>query len=154
MPSLAPIRSLVYAVDNVLLPSWVSTSVFKEASQISELASFVKLLDGNGFSIELSTSETPITLLAPVDTAVQAISKNVTASLWPAILANHILDGNIYSSNIAFSVHSQNNATWNVNRIGNKLYIGGLLVLKSDVLGSNGVIHVINGVLGVTPSQL
>jgi uncharacterized surface protein with fasciclin (FAS1) repeats len=145
---------IMYAIDGVLLPPWVGVSIYKQAKQYPDLTTLVTLLNKYNYSSHLSDSQGPITIFAPDNTALQAIANNGNATFWKQILANHIFNGNLYSFDLGSTVQSQNNQTWAVSKVGSQTYVGGEKILKSDVLGSNGVIHVIGGVLGVTASQI
>ncbi|OJA14811.1 hypothetical protein AZE42_04194 [Rhizopogon vesiculosus] len=107
-----------------------------------------------------------ITLFAPNDTAfsttqcnVSGLLSNVTAAI--ALLGNHIINGTtVYSPEFDagnnFTSTSGEQFTFTSNSSGQFVSIGGsntARIVRSDVLTSNGVVHVIDSVLCDTQSN-
>lgn len=129
-------------------------------------ASIVTVLQEDGrFTALLSALETagltqtltepgPYTLFAPTDSAFAALPDGALASLTPeqlqGVLLGHVVAGTV-SSNQAFEVGEAPTA-WGDRTLTFTETDGGLAVddtpiLEADLVASNGVIHVIGGVL-------
>jgi uncharacterized surface protein with fasciclin (FAS1) repeats len=114
-------------------------------------AGLAKTLEGTG----------PFTVFAPTNRAFAALPKGTLRTLLkPAnkaelasILTYHVVPGALKASEISFGpVKTVNGATFTVNSANGKLTITDgkgttVQIIKTNVIASNGVIHVINGVL-------
>ncbi len=142
-------------MDQVLLPPWVGVSIYQEASRLPDLSNLVSLVNTYNLSGLLNNTQGPLTLLAPDNPAWSAVaggnnSHGGNISFWQDVLMNHIFTGNLYSIITSTTIQSVNNKMWNVQQFGNQTLIGGSILVNPDVLACNGVIHVIDRVLGVT----
>ncbi len=114
-------------------------------------AGLVQTLEGNG----------PFTVFAPTNRAFAALPKGTLKTLLePAnkselasILTYHVVPGALKASQIQpGTVKTVNGATFTVNTANGKVKITDgkgttVRVIKTNIVASNGVIHVINGVL-------
>ncbi len=114
-------------------------------------AGLVQTLEGPG----------PFTVFAPTNKAFAALPKGTLKTLLkPAnkaelasILTYHVVPGALKASEISpGAVKTVNGATFTVNSANGKLTItdekgSTVQVIKTNIIASNGVIHVINGVL-------
>ena len=99
----------------------------------------------------------PFTVFAPNNAAFAKLPDGTLASLTPAqlspILTYHVVPGLVLAKDVkAGKVKTVNGAELTLNVEGGKVTItdakgGTVNVIKTDIVGSNGVIHVIDGVL-------
>ena len=110
-------------------------------------AGLVDTLSGNG----------PFTVFAPTNAAFAALPAGTLASLTPeqlkSVLTYHVVAGDIMAKDVkAGKVKTANGAEFTINVKDGKVTItdakgNTVNVVKTDVDASNGVIHVIDGVL-------
>jgi len=99
----------------------------------------------------------PFTVFAPNNAAFAKLPAGTLASLTPAqltpILTYHVVPGLVLAKDVkAGKVKTVNGAELTINVDGGKVTItdakgGTVNVIKTDIVGTNGVIHVIDGVL-------
>jgi uncharacterized surface protein with fasciclin (FAS1) repeats len=99
----------------------------------------------------------PFTVFAPNNAAFAKLPAGTLASLTPAqltpILTYHVVSGEVMAKDVkAGKVKTVNGEELTINVDGGKVTItdakgGTVNVIKTDIVGSNGVIHVIDGVL-------
>jgi uncharacterized surface protein with fasciclin (FAS1) repeats len=99
----------------------------------------------------------PFTVFAPNNEAFAKLPAGTLASLTPAqlapILTYHVVSGEVMAKDVkAGKVKTVNGAELTINVDGGKVTItdakgNTVNVIKTDIVGSNGVIHVIDGVL-------
>ncbi len=107
--------------------------------------------------VDALKAEGPITLFAPTDEAFAKLPKGTVDELLKpenkarlaAILTYHVLPGRWDAAKV---VSTPNAASLNGQRLGFKVeggdaYVAGAKVVKSDIMASNGVIHVIDSVI-------
>ena len=138
-----------------------NTSAKKEASTIIETAnsagSFNTLLaaiEAAGLSDALS-GEGPFTVFAPTDEAFAALPKGTVEALLKdkekltSILTYHVLEGAIKSDMVVKvdKAKTLNGSKVSVNVAKNIVMIDNAEVIKTDIICSNGVIHVIDAVI-------
>ena len=118
---------------------------FKTLSKLAQLAGLAGVLEGTG----------PYTVFAPTDAAFARLPKATVASLehnrakLRAVLLYHVLKGRVTAAELVslHSVQTLNGQSLSVRVKNGTVTVGGVKVIKTDVAASNGVIHVINGVL-------
>ncbi|KDQ17509.1 hypothetical protein BOTBODRAFT_155520 [Botryobasidium botryosum FD-172 SS1] len=140
---------VVHTIDNVLvIPQ--TPAVLLGLSNFSSLASVA------GPALPAIEAAHGITIFAPTNdafTAAQSSLGGANSSTVTNILENHIINGTaLYSSEFGSGTHVSNGGqqlTFNTNSSGTFVTSGPSTaqVITSDVLMSNGVVHVINGVL-------
>jgi len=146
-------NGVIHAIDNVLIPSWVSNNIVDRAVGSSLLTTLVYLVVEAGLADTLS-GEGPFTVFAPTNDAFTEFLDGTEASsldldLVSSILTYHVVPG-IYSASdisngktlttvlgeeISFSV------------MGSTAMVNGETIVASDILANNGIVHVIDGVL-------
>ena len=97
----------------------------------------------------------PFTVLAPTDAAFAKVPKSTLAALGAdraklrSVLLYHVIAGKVPAAKVVKlrSAKTLNGQTVRVRVAGGKVFVGGARVVKTDVVASNGVIHVINQVL-------
>jgi len=130
----------------------VSTAV--AAGQLTTLAS---LLQAAGLVDTLKTGG-PFTVFAPTDAAFAKVPKSTLAklgkdkALLKSVLLYHVVSGKVPASTVVTlngkTAKTVNGAPVKISVKGGKVYLNGSTqVTKTDIMASNGVIHVINKVL-------
>ena len=146
-------NGIIHVIDKVLLPPTV-VEIAQQNSMFSTLvlavikADLAGTLSGTGpFTVFAPTNDAFSALFTTLGvTGIDALSK---AALTPILLA-HVVSGNVQSGNLASgSVPTLNPAkSLNVVVSSSGVTIDGTInVIKADVQGKNGVIHVINKVI-------
>merc|ERR1712117_131854 len=140
-------------VDKVIVPA--KHTVGAIISEDLGFEQFASALDKSGLMKELS-GEGQFTVFAPSDEAMDKLDENIKERLMSGsgcaadILKNHILP-NVICSGIIESKAKTNNmldkyVTMNRDEEGN-VVVDGVKLVMTDIVGTNGVIHVINDVL-------
>ncbi len=145
-------NGLIHVIDAVILPrdildTAISAGSFKTLVAAVKAAGLVETLKGHG----------PFTVFAPTDEAFAKLPEGTLASLLKpenkdklvAILTYHVVAGKVLAADVVKtdSVKTVNGQPVNVSRKGDTVMIEGAKVLTTDILGANGVIHVIDSVL-------
>jgi uncharacterized surface protein with fasciclin (FAS1) repeats len=128
----------------------VSTAVaagqFKTLATALKAAGLVNALKAPG----------PFTVFAPTDAAFAKLPKGTIAKLLKdpkgelaKILEYHVIAGKVMAADIknGMTAKTLEGSTVKFTVKDGKVYVNGVLVTTADVAASNGVIHVINGVL-------
>ena len=98
----------------------------------------------------------PFTVFAPTDAAFAKLPKGTLATLLKdpkgeltKILTYHVIAGKVMAADITngMTAKTLEGSTVKFTVKNGKVYVNGVLVTTADVGASNGVIHVINGVL-------
>lgn len=125
------------------------------ASEGEDFATLVAAIKAAGLAEKLS-GEGPFTVFAPTNAAFGALPEGTVVKLMEPgqkdklteILMYHVVPGKIMAGDIApmnVTTAGGKEATFTVD--GQTVMINGVKVIKSDVVASNGVIHVIDKVL-------
>lgn len=124
----------------------VAAGDFKTLATALNAAGLVNALKGPG----------PFTVFAPTDAAFAKLPKGTLAKLLKdpkgeltKILEYHVIAGKVMAADITngMTAKTLEGSTVKFTVKGGKVYVNGVLVTTADVAASNGVIHVINGVL-------
>ncbi|KAN0082824.1 FAS1 domain containing protein [Tylopilus felleus] len=156
-------NTAILAIDSVLVPppniSAVLSNPAYNFSLVSALLQSTSLLNGSSI-LDAINSARGITLFVPNNAGVQAaqgslagISKNVTAL--QDVLLNHVINGtSIYSPEIStrsrYTSAAGQNFAFVSNSTGLFVSSGGsnqVQIVEANVLTSNGVMHIVNGVM-------
>ena len=146
-------NGIVHMVDKVIVPA--KHTVGQIISQDLGFEQFAEALDKSGLMSQLS-EEGQFTVFAPSDVAMDKLDNNIKERLMSGngcaadILKNHILP-NVICSGIIEGKAKTNNlldkyVTLDRDDEGNVL-VDGILLKMKDIVGTNGVIHVIEDVL-------
>ncbi|MBN1564656.1 MAG: fasciclin domain-containing protein [Anaerolineae bacterium] len=170
LPDVAASNGVIHVVDSVILPpSQTITDIVVEAADMGEDSEFTTLLAAvsqAGLADALA-GEGMFTVFAPTDAAFAAALEalNITAEDLLAsedlasILLYHVVSGEeaLYSNDVAAAlaeageegvmVETMNGASFTVTADENGIYINGAQIIMTDILASNGVIHVIDAVI-------
>ena len=146
-------NGIIHAIDKVVLPPTVvdlalQNSVFSLLFEAVVKADLVGALSANGpFTVFAPTNDAFNALFATL--GVSGISALTKEQLTPILLA-HVVSGNVQSGDLTSgSVPTLNSAkSLNVAVSSSGVTIDGTInVVKADVQGKNGVVHVINKVI-------
>ena len=128
------------------------------AQQNPKLSKFVGLVQMAGLTSMLTGSNSnPVTLLAPSNSALEAIAPQITTLSKPEnktalvnLVKNHIVTGNVPAANLS-TVRETQSLHGDALTVGKTatggLTVGGANVVESDLKASNGTVHIIDKVL-------
>ena len=145
---IAPSAGAAKQPNKNIVTTAVNAGQFKTLAALLTKAGLVKTLQGKG----------SFTVFAPTDAAFAKVPKATLAKLDanPALLRKvllyHVVSGKVPASTVVTlngkSAETVNGASVKVSVKGGKVYLNGsTLVTKTDIMASNGIIHVINKVL-------
>lgn len=154
LPDIQASNGIIHAISNVLLPDAFG-NVVNNAQKRYFLSTLVDAVVSANLAGALSNADANFTVFAPTNAAFEAIA-DVVETLTPEQLTNvllyHVLDTRVLSSAISGEavtvptlLEGQSVTAQLVN--GNVVINGSATVTEADVDGTNGVIHVIDGVL-------
>jgi len=146
-------NGIIHVIDKVLLPPTV-VEIAQQNSLFSTLvlavikADLAGTLSGTGpFTVFAPTNEAFSALFTALGvTGIDALSK---AALTPILLA-HVVSGNVQSGNLTSGSFPTLNPAKSLNVVVSSSGVtidGSINVIKADVQGKNGVVHVINKVI-------
>jgi uncharacterized surface protein with fasciclin (FAS1) repeats len=123
----------------------VAAGEFKTLVSLVKQAGLVGALSGPG----------PLTVFAPTDAAFAAVPKATLAELGKnpaklkAVLLYHVVKGDVTAAQVTKlkSAKTLEGGSVPIHVTSGKVYVGDAQVTKTNVMTSNGVIHVINRVL-------
>ena len=143
-------NGVIHAIDAVLLPP----TVVDLAVQNGNFGTLVSAVVGAGLAETLSDATGQFTVFAPTDDAFAALGENVPNDLTP-ILLYHVLGSPVFSDEISSGIvkslnESNPEIVLEVSDMGVMLN-GSAKVVATDIVGTNGVIHVIDKVLIPAP---
>jgi uncharacterized surface protein with fasciclin (FAS1) repeats len=151
-------NGVIHAIDNILTPSWF-TRTFLDVliSDGSRFSTFVGI-DTIGFfdEINLSTSSGPYTVFAPLNSGFVEQDLAILAANSPDYLRNvlgyHLVRGIYTGSDLTRltelgTLYEGNSLKIEQSEDLRGLTVNGRLLVQSDILTNNGVVHVIAGVL-------
>ena len=131
------------------------------ARMTPNLSTFVQLVDMSGLAPSLQAAG-PITIFAPTNEAFEALSQDSLQSLTDVnnrenlvrLIQLHILPQKSYVqqfSEISFIDRAEGeDIPITTEAQGNVVYVGGAQIVKGNVEASNGMIHVVNGIVDTT----
>lgn len=139
-------NGVIHVIDAVLLPP----TVVDLAVQNGNFETLVSAVVGAGLAETLSAAEGTFTVFAPTDDAFAALGMDLPEDLSP-ILLYHVLGSPVYADEISSGIVSSLNATdpeivVELSDMGVMLN-GSAQVIATDIVGTNGVIHVIDQVI-------
>ena len=145
---LAPGAGASSSADKNIVATAAGVGQYKTLASLLTSAGLVKTLQGKG----------PFTVFAPTDAAFAKVPKATLdklakdKALLRSVLLYHVVKGDVPASTVVTlngkSAKTVNGASVRVTVKGGKVYLNGSTrVTKTDVMASNGVIHVIDRVL-------
>ncbi|MDZ4772432.1 MAG: fasciclin domain-containing protein [Planctomycetota bacterium] len=156
MTDIACSNGIIHVVDAVLMPSTddiVATAVkagsFKTLAAALEAAGLVEALQGEG----------PFTVFAPTDEAFASLPKGTVEGLLKpenreklaALLKHHVVKGRVFAdaAGKGANVTTLAGTAVKTRSADGQVFVNEARVVKADIDAKNGVIHVIDRVLGV-----
>jgi uncharacterized surface protein with fasciclin (FAS1) repeats len=141
---LAPAGSAARSRGNIVQTA-AAAGQFKTLIKLAKVAGLAGALEGKG----------PLTVFAPTDAAFAKLPRATVTALehnrakLRAVLLYHVVKGRITAAQLAkrHSVKTLNGQSLKVRVKNGVVTVGGVRVIKTNIAASNGVIHVINGVL-------
>ena len=132
-------------------------TVMDKAAADGNFSTLIAAVEAAGLQ-EVLTGHGPFTIFAPTNAAFAALPEGTVESLLmpenieqlKAILTYHVLPKSVMSSHIRNGdnyVRTVGGSTLNVEKEYDEVMIGSARVVAVDIKASNGVIHVIDGVL-------
>jgi len=140
-------NGVIHVIDKVLLPPTVADLAVANSS----FTTLVSALSGAGLVPALSDPKATLTVFAPTNDAFAQLS-SVPEDLKP-ILLYHVLGSTVYASQVAtgyaktLSAYMTNPMDIYINTTSGVKINNSATVVLADVVGTNGVIHVIDKVL-------
>ena len=143
------VTSPVFAADKDIVDTAVAAGSFKTLVAAVKAAGLVDTLKGDG----------PFTVLAPTDEAFAKLGDAKIAELLKpenkatlvSILTYHVIPAKAMAADVVKldgkSVKTVNGATADIKVTGGKVTVAGANVVKTDIVCTNGVIHVIDSVI-------
>merc|ERR1712194_920551 len=152
---LSAANGVVHVIDGVLMPP--AKNIVELASCIADLSTLVTALKAGNLTTALS-GKGPFTVFAPTNDAFAALPKAKLASLLePAnikdldsILEFHVIKWSaVYSEDLKASqdVKTLEGNRLHITDVDGSVTLQNASVIKANVLATNGVVHVIDGVL-------
>ena len=129
-------------------------NIVQTAVAAGEFKTLVSLVNQAGLAGALSRPG-PLTVFAPTDAAFAGVSKTTLAALaknpakLKAVLLYHVVKGDVTAAQVTKlkSAKTLEGGSVPIRVTSGKVYVGHAQVTKTNVMTSNGVIHVINRVL-------
>ena len=130
------------------------SNIVQTAVAAGEFKTLVSLVKQAGLAGALS-GPGPLTVFAPTDAAFAAVPKATLAKLakdpakLKAVLLYHVVKGDVTAAQVTKlkSAKTLEGGSVPIRVTSGKVYVGDAQVTKTNVMTSNGVIHVINRVL-------
>lgn len=159
-PQTQQMSNTAVAVDDMFedIDNTEQYDVLALARMSPNLSTFVQLVELSGLAPSLSTAG-PVTLFAPTNDAFNQLPKERLAELIDEknrvqlmeLIQMHILPSEVSSiqfNNSQFIDRGeQEDIPINTDMNGTVVYVGGAQIVQSDVEASNGVVHVVNGII-------
>lgn len=144
---ISPIQGVTPGVTMDIVDTAASAGIFKLLVAAVEAADLVAVLKGRG----------PYTVLAPTDEAFKKLGRATLRDLLhpdkkdvlAAILAYHVIPGKFMAADVVrlTSAPTLNGQDVTIQTRGNSVKVNNAGVVQTDILATNGVIHVIDTVL-------
>ena len=141
---LAPAGSAASSQGNIVQTA-AAAGQFKTLIKLAKVAGLASALEGKG----------PLTVFAPTDAAFAKLPRATVTALehnrakLRAVLLYHVVKGRLTAAQLVkrHSVKTLNGQSLKVRVKNGVVTVGGVRVIKTNIAASNGVIHVVNGVL-------
>jgi uncharacterized surface protein with fasciclin (FAS1) repeats len=147
-------NGVIHVIDTVILPE--TKNVVEVAAGAEQFTTLLAAVEAAGLTSAL-VGEGPFTILAPTDAAFAALPAGTVENLLKpenratlqAILQYHVISGRVYADQVVKlnSAATLGGQTVSISADGGSVMINEANVVKTDIEGSNGVIHVIDAVL-------
>ena len=154
LADVAAKNGVIHAIDQVVMPT--GKNIVEVASGTGKFATLLAAATAAGLAETLSSGG-PFTVLAPTDDAFAKLPKGTVEDLLKpenkeklvAILTLHVIAGRVDSTGATAAGHAKSlqggRLTFTATDHG--LSVNGAKIVTADINASNGIIHVIDGVL-------
>jgi uncharacterized surface protein with fasciclin (FAS1) repeats len=156
--ALVPLLVAAFAAAAVASPSSASprakSDIVGTAVAAGDFTTLTKLLKSAGLVATLHQTG-PYTVFAPTDAAFAKLPKATLNTLMTdkaklkAVLLYHVVPGKVTANEVAklSTAKTANGKPITIRIAGGNVFVNGAKVTKTDVMATNGVIHVVNRVL-------
>lgn len=150
-------NAVIHLIDKVLIPP-VGT-VVDVLGVDNRFSEFVKLVKNSGLANELQQNG-PYTVLAPTNEVLNALTEEETKYLQSSkenlkeFVKDHVIRGHMCCSDIRrhvlgfHNVRTISGVVLDMRKTGRQLTVSSSEIIECDMMGTNGVVHAINGILG------
>jgi uncharacterized surface protein with fasciclin (FAS1) repeats len=129
-------------------------TIAETAMEAGQFNTLVAALKAAGL-VETLSSDGPFTVFAPTDDAFAKLPEGTVEALLKdkekltAILTYHVVPGKVLAADVVKidSAKTANGASLSIQVKDGKVFVDDAQVIKTDILCSNGVIHVIDSVI-------
>lgn len=152
-------NGIIHVIDSVLLPS--SATIVETAGEAGNFNTLLAAAKAAGLAEALS-GKGPFTVFAPTDAAFAKLPAGTVESLLKpenkgklvAVLKYHVVPGRIYSEDAlaAKQAKTLQGSKISIAMVNGKAQVNNVGLVATDIDASNGVIHIIDGVL-LPPSK-
>lgn len=147
-------NGVIHVIDSVILPA--EENIVTLASTAGDFNTLVSAVKAAGL-VDVLKDEGPYTVFAPTDAAFAALPEGKVEKLLKPenkeklqkVLTYHVVPGKLVASNVVEQpfVATVQGQTVSITTNEKGAMIDGVNIVKTDIIGSNGVIHVIDGVI-------
>jgi uncharacterized surface protein with fasciclin (FAS1) repeats len=146
-------NGIIHVIDGVLLPEPIE-DIVQLAKSSAIFNTLLSAVEAAGL-VDALKSEGPFTVFAPTDDAFAAIDDEVLGDLvadtelLTAVLTYHVVPGLFLAENVVTrsDLNTLNGDHLPVMVEGDMVKVGGANVIATDILATNGVVHVIDQVM-------
>lgn len=130
-------------------------NIVELAESTPDLSTFVQLMNAAGLASELEGTG-PLTVFAPSNEAFAALQQNTLQNLMKkenktmlaTLLKNHIVKGSLLTNQINSSnIRAIGGKPLHIDVHGSQITVNDAHIVQSDLIGTNGVIQIIDAVL-------
>lgn len=146
---LIALDGYLHTIDSAITPTAVSHSIYDKIQFNPETTLYKKNIDFVDLT-DLYARDSPLTVLAPDNAAFRRVEFD-TISGGP-ILKRHVFRGLLFCDVLAnqTEVSTVDGVVLGVEVKDDELWVGGAKVYECDVLAHNGVVHLVDRVIGLT----
>jgi transforming growth factor-beta-induced protein len=152
-PDIIADNGVIHKVDAVFVPALVSETLWEGLQRLPTGFETLKGLIADSGLIPTLNGTTPITVFGVPDQVFDTVPEEVLASLnITQVLLNHVILGEVYPSPLltpGTEITTALGVTYTVSiaEDGETLLIGDVPVVQANIVSSNGIAHVIGGIL-------
>jgi transforming growth factor-beta-induced protein len=152
-PDIIADNGVIHKVDGVFVPALISETLWEGLQRLPAGFETLKSLVADSGLIPIFDGTTSLTAFGVPDPVFDSISAEVLASLnITQVLLNHVILGEVYPSPLltpGTEITTALGITYTVSIAadGETLLIGDVPVVQANIISSNGIAHVIGGIL-------
>lgn len=147
-------NGVIHVIDSVIMPG-TNQSIVGIAAGNQDFSTLVTAVKAAGL-VETLSGDGPFTVFAPTDAAFAKLPKETIESLLKpenkdklaSILKYHVVPGKVMAADVKpGKVKTANGQSFEIKVSGGNVMIDGAKVVKTDIVGTNGVIHIVDSVI-------